>query len=720
MDVQILVPTRHLSILKPGKNCWRMEEAPRASFLIDGETYFTAVRAAAARAQQSIMILGWDFDSRTRMLIDQKPDGFPDQIGEFLRELLRRHRRLQIYVLSWDHHLIYSSEREWIPYANLFAPRRLHTVRDGAHPVGASHHQKIVVIDDAVAFVGGMDFAQCRWDTSAHRINHPQRQLLDGKPCRPFHDVQMMVDGKAARALGELVRERWENATGDQLSAPITEPVGDHWPSSVPPDFQFVPVAIARTRPEYESRKEIREVEALFIDSIKQAQRSIYIETQYLTSHGIASALADRLRDPRGPEIVLVLHPNSDGWLEQHTMDVLRGRVLKRLRADDRFHRLALYFPHLPGSGNECISMHAKVCVIDDDFVRVGSANCSNRSMGFDTECDLAIETSGDGEIQRTIADFRNRLLGEHLDVSPDQIAEAIAREGSLIASIERLRGKCRTLRVFDNQIPVDVDGWVPDADYIDPSRPYEATLVPHASRPSARRQLIIVAAVLGGLLAVASAWHWTPLGQMLNIPMLVGYAEQFGQSPIAPFLVLAAFILGGLMIVPVTALIAVTVLAFGPILGFFYALIGMTASALLSFWMGHLLGRQSIRRLAGSRLSHLSRRLAQKGVLAVILIRLVPVAPFTIVNLVAGASHIRFRDFALGTVLGEMPGLLVLALFVDQVSETVRHPSVMSVSLLVGVVLFLFLAGVSLWRRLNGPAKPEGPLPARARYPCV
>jgi uncharacterized membrane protein YdjX (TVP38/TMEM64 family) len=173
-------------------------------------------------------------------------------------------------------------------------------------------------------------------------------------------------------------------------------------------------------------------------------------------------------------------------------------------------------------------------------------------------------------------------------------------------------------------------------------------------------------------------------------------------------------------MIVPVTALIAVTVLAFGPILGFFYALIGMTASALLSFWMGHLLGRQSIRRLAGSRLSHLSRRLAQKGVLAVILIRIIPVAPFTIVNLVAGASHIRFRDFALGTVLGEVPGLLVLALFVDQVSETVRHPSMMSVSLLVGVVLFLFLSGVSLWRRLNGPAKPEGPLPARARYPCV
>lgn len=165
-------------------------------------------------------------------------------------------------MLTWDHHLVYSIEREWISYAKLFGPRRLHTVKDGAHPVGASHHQKIAVIDDAVAFVGGMDFAQCRWDTTAHRVDHPHRRLMDGKPCRPFHDVQMMVDGGAARALGELARERWERATGDQLPLPLSEPVGDPWPPAVSPDFQHVSVAIARTRPEYENLKEVREVEA--------------------------------------------------------------------------------------------------------------------------------------------------------------------------------------------------------------------------------------------------------------------------------------------------------------------------------------------------------------------------------------------------------------------------------------------------------------------------
>ena len=661
------------------------------------------------------MILGWDFDSRTRMVIERESDGFPDQIGKFFRELLRRNRRLQIFVLTWDHHLIYSIEREWISYANVFTPRRLHTVKDGSHPVGASHHQKIAVIDEAIAFVGGLDFAQCRWDTPAHRTNHPQRRLMDGKPCRPFHDVQMMVDGEIAQALGELTRDRWECATEDQLSPSPVQPSGDYWPRSVPPDFQQVPVAIARTRPDYEDRKEIREVETLFTDSIKQARRFIYIETQYLTSHVIEAALAERLRDPQGPEIVMLLHPHSDGWLEQHTMDVLRGRVLKRLRADDRFQRLALYFPHLPGLSNECISLHAKVCVIDDDFVRVGSANCSNRSMGFDTECDLAIDSSGDVGRQQIIARFRNQLLSEHLDVTSDQIAEAIVREGSLITSIEKLRGNPRTLRVFDDQIPVDVDAWVPDADYIDPSRPYEATLVPRTARPSARRQLMIGASVLVGLLAVAAAWRWTPLEHYLNIPMWVGVAEQFSHSAVAPFLALAAFVLGGLMVVPVTAIITVTVLAFGPILGFFYALIGMTASALVTFGIGHLLGRHSIQRLAGSRLNHLSRRLAQKGILAVVVIRIMPIAPFTIVNLVAGASHIRFRNFALGTVLGELPGLLGLAIFIDQVSDTIRHPSVMNISMLAWVVCLLFLAGIGLWRWLDRSANPARPRATRA-----
>ena len=222
------------SLFAPGRNCWRVERAERASFLIDGESYFRAFRAAALHARHSIIILGWDFDSRIRMLIDREPDGFPDRLGEFLHALLIRRRQLHIYVLTWDFHMIYWKEREWWLPSKLAAHRRLHFHKDGAHPVGASHHQKAVIVDDVLAFVGGLDFAQCRWDTSRHLANHPDRVLLtDETPCRPFHDVQLMVSGSVAEALGELARDRWRAATGRPIPFRAHGDPGPLWPEAV-------------------------------------------------------------------------------------------------------------------------------------------------------------------------------------------------------------------------------------------------------------------------------------------------------------------------------------------------------------------------------------------------------------------------------------------------------------------------------------------------------
>ncbi|MGQ0811898.1 MAG: VTT domain-containing protein [Nitrospiraceae bacterium] len=696
-------------ILNEGRNCWRIAPATRVGFLVDGASYYQAFREAAMQAHHSLLILAWDFDSRVSLVGDGKPDGFPASMGEFLHELLARRRSLHIYVLTWDYHFIYALEREWWPLSRLGLHRRMHLHKDGNHPLGASQHQKVVVIDDAVAFAGGLDFAQCRWDTTEHRANHPARRFPDGRHCRPFHDVQMLVEGAAAQSLGELARARWRRATGRRLSRPKGSGEREIWPASVKPDMEKVQVAIARTEPEHAGRPEVREVERLFLDSIQSAQHSIYIETQYLTSEVICCALAVRLEQPRGPEVIVVLHPSSDGWLEQHTMDVLRGRILKRLRAADRYQRLGLYCPHLPGLIDQCISMHSKVFIVDDDFVRVGSANLSNRSMGFDTECDLAVVAGGDSKIRQCIAGFRNRLLGEHLDVAPGTVARSHADERSLIAAVEQLRGRKRTLNGFDRQIPSDVDSWIPDADVIDPSRPIPDVMsqqfISNEERPPARRQIIMGVSVLAALVVMAAAWRWTPLGQWLDLPSLVAYVAGFQHSPSAPFITIAGFVIGGLAVVPVTILIAATVLAFGPLWGFAYSFVGMTLSALTTFWIGHLIGSQIIQRLTGSRIHKLSRRLAQRGVLAVIAVRALPVAPFTIVNMVAGASHIRLREFFIGTVIGELPGLIGLALFVDQISTTIHEPGIGSFFLLTGVVAAIVLASIGLHRWLGKEA---------------
>jgi phospholipase D1/2 len=702
-------PASTSSILEAGRNCSRLEVAERAAFLIDGAAYYRAFRQAAIQATRSILILGWDFDSRIRMLGEEESDGFPPRLGDFLQALLARTRTLHINVLIWDFHLVYAFEREWWPLSNLRADRRLHFRMDATHPVGASHHQKVVVVDDAVAFVGGLDLAQCRWDTPEHRPRHPLRVFPDGRPCRPFHDVQMMVDGHAAAALGDICRTRWMRATGRRLpSAPRLVSRPAPWPSHVTPDMNAVRVGISLTEPEYGTRRAVRQIEHLYLDAIRAAQRHIYIETQYLTSKTLGLCLLERLHEQHGPEIVLILHPNSDGWLEQYTMDVLRGRLLKQLREGDTFTRLGLYYPQIPDLGTQCVSLHSKVLIVDNEIVRIGSSNLSNRSMGFDTECDLTVEASGESRLQSGIASLRDRLLAEHLSVSPEIVAERHAREGSLIAAIEALRRDGRTLQTFDGQIPTDLDAWIPDAELIDPDRPWQSEvvtnqLVPEEHRTPARRQILLGSATLLAFLALAAAWRWTSLRDWLDIPALVTYLQTFNDSSLGPVLAIGAFVLGGLVVAPVTVLIAVSVLAFGPLFGFVYSFTGMTLSALLVFGLGHFLGHETVRRLAGSRLNKISRRLAQKGVLAVIAVRIIPVAPFSLINLVAGASHIRFRHFLIGTLIGELPGLLAVSIFVDQIGEAIRHPGPWSIVALAVVAVLIVVGVYGLRRWLGG-----------------
>ena len=702
------------SLFAVGRNCWRVVRAERAAFLIDGDAYFRAFRAAAIQAQHSIIILGWDFDSRISMLIDREPDGYPDRLGEFLHALLMRRRHLHIHVLTWDFHMIYWKEREWWLPSKLAAHRRLHFCKDSAHPVGASHHQKAVIIDDALAFVGGLDFAQCRWDTSRHPGRHPKRVLVtDDNPCRPFHDVQLMVNGPVASVLGDLARDRWRAATGRPLPARPQGSPENLWPQASTPDMTDVPVAIARTAPPFGNRAAVAEVEALFLDSLNSARKYIYIETQYLTSRTVAECLAARLEDPKGPEIVMVLHPNSDGWLEQHTMDVLRGRVLERLRAADRFHRLNLNYPKIPDLHGQCISMHSKVCIIDDEIVRVGSANLSNRSMGFDTECDLAVEAAGNPAIRRAIAAFRHTLLAEHLGVSPEAVDGELQKDGSLIGTVERLRGAGRSLGYFDGTVSADVNEVVPDDAFIDPSGPYEAEFIPAERRKPALRQIAAGAAGLLVLMMLAGLWQWTPLRDLIDVTSMVNYLEEVGHGPTALVVTVGAFLIGGLLVMPVMVLIAVTILAFGPWWGFWYALAGMTASALLTFGIGRLLGRRLMDHLSGSWVHRTSRTLAAKGILTVMALRILPVAPFSILNAIAGASHIRTRDFFVGTVLGELPGLVSLALFLEQVTETVRHPGLVSVLLLVVIVAGIVLSAWALIRWVSN--RPQH-LPAAER----
>ena len=149
---------------------------------------------------------------------------------------------------------------------------------DARHPVGASHHQKLLVVDDAVAFCGGADFTRNRWDTRAHLSNDPRRRRLEGGIYPPRHEVMAAVDGAVAACLVELARDRWQRAGGAPLLPVLADE--DPWPANLAPDAVAATVGISRTMAAYGVHPAVREVEALYLRAIAQARRWIYIENR--------------------------------------------------------------------------------------------------------------------------------------------------------------------------------------------------------------------------------------------------------------------------------------------------------------------------------------------------------------------------------------------------------------------------------------------------------
>jgi phosphatidylserine/phosphatidylglycerophosphate/cardiolipin synthase-like enzyme len=215
------------SVLQPGRNVSRVAPAGRAAVLIDGAAFFGALRQSFLNAQKSIFIVGWDIDSRTRLVgsPDEPGDGYSPLLAEFLSELVATRPQLHVYILLWDFSIVYASERELFPRRSLQwnTPDRVIFCMDNAIPFGSSQHQKLIIVDDALAFSGGLDLTQRRWDTSGHYPDNPKRIDTAAHKYPPFHDVQIMVDGEAARVLAELARRRWCNAHG---TGPPISPIG--------------------------------------------------------------------------------------------------------------------------------------------------------------------------------------------------------------------------------------------------------------------------------------------------------------------------------------------------------------------------------------------------------------------------------------------------------------------------------------------------------------
>ncbi len=432
-----------MSILQAGSTCWRTEIAPDAAVLVDMQAYLLAAKAAMLNAVHTIHFLNWAFDPDT-VLDHETDDGgvAPQTIGAFLRALSEQKPGLDIRILCWKSPLPVAATQRFFPLRSrrFFAGTRIDFRLDATLPAGASHHQKVVVVDDVVAFCGSCDIGPDRWDTPEHAHPDPRRaKTARGHGCYDCrHEVMAMVNGAAASCLGDLFRDRWTRATGETLAGVGggTPPV---WVAGAPSDFSGILVGVSRTQAPWKGFEEIREGEAALLAAIASARHTLYLENQYYTSPLVAEALAQRLQESAGPEVVLVSTRHSPSWFDRMTMDKTRSRFLKRLEDADRHGRFRAYSPAT--RNGQVIIVHAKLAIADNRYIRIGSSNVNNRSEGFDSECDLTLDAGpGTGPAQGAVAGFRHRLVAHWLGCPTAVVSAAEAETGRLGDGIETLR----------------------------------------------------------------------------------------------------------------------------------------------------------------------------------------------------------------------------------------------------------------------------------------
>ncbi len=784
----------------------RTARCDRFAPLIDAEEYFAAVRRSLLRARREVWILGWEIHSEIDLLRGEAAERAaeagepPVRLADLLLHVVTERPDLHVRLLIWEGASLFAAERQHLP--RMKRPwsdhPRIELVWDKGAPRLASRHQKIVTIDDRVAFVGGIDLTHGRWDTREHRLRDDRRRApgLIPRTGDPYHDLMSMVSGRAARMLADIARDRWRRATGEELAPPRLGPrdadatasgeagpaasAGDEpgpcdsartaerhaeadadaredaeangdpdasgdadadadagagaeanegaradvpedaaanapdsadadededpWPDEVTPLFGARPheLAIALTEPETDPSGGLREVEATFLAQIARARRLIFIETQYLTASVIADALAERLAEPDGPEVVIILPWGCPQMIQAMAHDPHRDRILDRLRDADRGARLGVYWitrdgPEPADPHAASVYVHAKLLVIDDELLRIGSANLNRRSMGLETECDVFVGAADEDE-RRAIAGFRHRLLAGLLDVETSDVAQAEDERDGVVAAIDRLRGGRRTLVPFRHRAPERIAAAALPLELADPEHPLSiedvqevmGTVRSHRRvRTWIRRRWNGLVGgfrrapgrIAAGLLVVVAVLLilFTPLGGT-GPDEAIGWLRTLAAGPTGLAGVLVGFVALATVGAPVTVLLVALGVVRGGALGVGLGVAGVLAAAALGRAIGGLApGPRDASHPESSECTSALRRVAEhvkrRGTLSVALIRNLPVAPFAVVNLACGVARVPWSAYLLGTVLGMLPGVVLLVLLGRGIAELLSDP---------------------------------------------
>lgn len=686
------------TLFHPNRNCWRVVRASHVSILVDYGNYYRDLRESILKARKSIFVLGWDIDSRIELLRGKDAAGQKNvTFFDLIADVARRNPDLQIYLNKWDYSVFFMQQREpfWMRHWTSLNLPNIHLCLDDVLPLGGCHHQKVVVIDDEVAFWGGMDVALGRWDFRQHHVKNRHRadptlgiHGPDKEHFGPYHDIQAVLAGPAARALAELARERWRVSCPRMDLPPLEPPAGDAlpqcWPDTDPPDFRDMNVAIARTMPKLKDVPQTEEIIRLLVDEIGSAKKFIYIENQFLCSLEIAQALNRRLREIPDLKVLLISCHQPQGIMERKAMWGGRVRFRDILESGGAAGRTAMAYPASRENGKEAtVRIHSKLMIVDDRFLHIGSANINNRSMGMDTECDVTLIGETD-EQRRKIAAVRNDLIREHTGYEAEEIDRMVHESPSAKCFLEEKSGSRQHLRAIDDSAYRDERFISLAIALADPRRPLITAGLTRFPEILRLRQwkgrriwgTAAIAAVV--LLMLPLLWAMTGLGGKLDTETVAAFLGGIEQSPLAFLLVLGIYIAGGLVFFPVTVLSAAVILVFGGLKGLAFAMAGALASGMTGYLIGRALGRDRVEQHF-PRTRGVLKKIRMNGLAGVALLRSLPVAPFSLMNMLLGAIKIPLWVFLTGSFFGLLPGMTMLAIFGASLKDSFADPNLIT-----------------------------------------
>lgn len=708
----------NLSLFKQGQNCCGISTATHLTFLVDCANYYRAVYKSLKAAKKSIFVLGWDIDSRIELIRGQHaPDNKPVTFFELICERARENPELQIYLNKWNYSTFFISQREpfWVLKWKKAKLPNIHVCLDGRVPLGACHHQKVIIVDDEIVFWGGMDIALGRWDRRDHSLKEPCREDPSGLPLPqklhefgPYHDIQAVASGPVVEEFARLVRKRWTDAC-DIDPIPFIgaekDSIPSSWPEGFQPQFRDVDVVLSRTIPPMKREAGISEVEKLFIDQISRAEKFIYIENQYLTYEPIARALNKQLHAKPDLRVLFVSCDIPQGIMERKVMWCGRVKFWDVLTRGGVQDRVLLVYPASHDHADqaeqeESVHIHSKLMVIDDKYLRLGSSNICNRSMGMDTELDITIVANNEASA-RMIESIRNDLIREHCGRELSDIQSIISANQTVSIFAEEWPGSHQHFRVIDDK-EYRNERFVKLLRYIgDPSKP----IVPIMGRikyhsgiahGGEARSWFFAPFILATLLALIAAWFMTPAKDYVTVDNVTGLLKQISGSPWAiPYAALVYALLSSVFC-PVTVLTVATILTFGPMKGLAISYLGTLLSGILGYAIGRKLGKGGLHNRFGKLVKKVFDKLKDAGIAGVATFRIIPTGPFMLVNMVFGAAGVSLSNFIAGTIIGLAPGKVAIALTGDGISKVIENPDIKNMAYLsigmaiwVGVIYF-------------------------------